>query len=74
MMEQGSAYAKSLGGGTGDRKPGEFKKSFYLPSNYSMSYGPHTAGYDYSFLNQYACCRVGGGYFENGKNTEPFTK
>lgn len=39
-----------------------------------MEFGPHTRGYDYSFLNQYACCRVGGGYFENGVSTKPFTK
>ena len=32
------------------------------------------AGYDYAFLNQYACCRVGGGYFENGVSVEPFDK
>ena len=39
-----------------------------------MAFGPNTAGYDYSFLNQYACCRVGGGYFENGVSIKPFTK
>ena len=73
-MQQGNSYAKSLGGGTGDRSPGEHKKSFYMPSRYNMTFGPHTESYDYAFLNQYACCRVGGGYFENGVNTEPFTK
>ena len=74
LLQESSKYYKSLGGGSGERAKGEFKKSFYVPSRYSMPFGPHTMDYDYSFLNQYACCRVGGGYFENGKNTEPFTK
>ena len=74
QMKKFEIWKKSLGGGTGDRQPGEAKRSFYLPSNYSMPVGPHTRGYDYSFLNQYACCRVGGGYFENGVGTEPFNK
>ena len=73
-MEEFEVWKKTLGGGTGDRAPGEAKRSFYLPSNYTMPYGPHTRNYDYSFLNQYACCRVGGGYFENGLATEAFTK
>ena len=58
----------------GDRGPGEHKKSFYIPANYTLRQGAHTYGYDYSFLNQYACCRVGGGFFENGVGVEPFTK
>ena len=45
-----------------------------MPGNYSMPAGAHTFGYDYTFLNQYACCRVGGGFFENGVGVEPFTK
>ena len=74
QMKKFEIWKKSLGGGSGERSPGEHKKSFFLPSNYSMPFGPHTRNYDYSFLNQYACCRVGGGYFENGVGTEPFTK
>jgi len=35
--------------------------------------GAHTASYDYSLINNDPCCRVGGGYFENGKSTSPFT-
>ena len=74
QMQKFTAWKATLGGGSGERAPGEHKKSFFLPSNYTMPYGPHTRGYDYSFLNQYACCRVGGGYFENGVGTEPFNK
>ena len=73
-MQKFTAWKATLGGGSGERAPGEHKKSFFLPSNYTMPYGPHTRDYDYSFLNQYACCRVGGGYFENGVGTEPFNK
>ena len=67
-------YAKTLGGGTGIRGPKEPKKSFYMPGNYSMPTGAHTFEYDYAFLSQYSCCRVGGGFFENGVGVEPFTK
>lgn len=68
------AWKKTLGGGTGIRGPHEDKASFYVKANYTMPTGAHTAGYDYAFLNQYACCRVGGGYFENGVSVEPFDK
>ena len=54
--------------------PGENKASFFVKANYTMPMGAHTAGYDFAFLNQYACCRVGGGYFENGKSVEPFDR
>jgi len=50
------------------------KKSFYKKSNYTMTIGAHTQGYDYAFASQYECCRVGGGYFENGVGIEPFNK
>ena len=50
------------------------KMSFYKKSNYTMSIGAHTQGYDYAFASQYECCRVGGGYFENGVGIEPFNK
>lgn len=43
---------------------------FHTPYNR----GAHTSSYDYSLLNNDPCCRVGGGYFENGVATEPFTK
>jgi len=39
-----------------------------------MRAGAHTFGYDYAFLSQNPCCRVGGGFFENGVGVEPFTK
>lgn len=68
------SWKKSLGGGTGERGPNETKKSFFIPANYTMPNGAHTMNYDYAFLNQYACCRVGGGYFENGVGIEPFSK
>jgi len=55
-------------------KMGINKEVFYPPSNYSMPFGPHTASYDYSFINKNGCCRVGAGYFENGKSTEAFRK
>ena len=68
-------WKQSLGGGTGgDRGPGEDKASFSLQANYTQSIGAFTMNYDYAFLNQYACCRVGGGYFENGVGVEPFSK
>ena len=67
-------WSKKLGGGTGVRAPHESKRSFWMPANYSMSSGAHTYGYDYAFLNQYACCRVGGGFFLNGQGVQPFTK
>lgn len=54
-----------------DRK-GIQKEVFWPKSNYSMPIGPHTASYDYSFLNRNGCCQVGAGYFENGKSVEPF--
>ena len=50
------------------------KLSFYLPSNYSMSEGAHTQGYDFAFVSQYECCRVGEDFFENGQGSEAFTK
>jgi hypothetical protein len=37
-----------------------------------MESGPHTASYDYSFLERGPCCAPGGGYFENGFGTRPF--
>ena len=37
-----------------------------------MEIGPHTASYDYSFLERGPCCTPGGGYFENGKGVRPF--
>ena len=50
------------------------KLSFFKKSNYSMITGAHTQGYDYAYASQYECCRVGGGYFENGVGVEPFNK
>merc|ERR1712050_78940 len=50
------------------------KMSYYKKSNYTMTSGAFNQGYDYSFVSQYECCRVGGGYFENGKSIEPFNK
>ena len=49
-------------------------KSFFKKSNYTMLNGAHMQGYDYAFASQYECCRVGGGYFENGVGIEPFNK
>ena len=50
------------------------KMSYFKKSNYTMKLGSHTQGYDYAFAAQYECCRVGGGYFENGVGIEPFNK
>ena len=50
------------------------KQSYYKKSNYTLEIGSHTQGYDYAFAAQYECCRVGGGYFENGVGIEPFNK
>ena len=65
-------YRKKVGSAIGDKaqrdKMGIKKETFFPQSNYSMPFGPHTASYDYSFLNKNGCCRVGAGYSENGKS------
>merc|ERR1712048_51423 len=72
QMKEFAEFREKLGERLGSGKS-KHKQSFYLPANYSMTTGAHTS-YDYAFLNQYACCRVGGGYFENGVGVEPFNK
>lgn len=76
LKNKQNEYKKLVGDATGDKKKrdemGIEKTSYYEPSRYYQNF--ITGGYDYTFINKNGCCRIGGGYFENGQGTEPFDK